>query len=411
MSRYEDPRRGRPPGGTDRQGYRQGRRRTNQSGRSRPSSRYYLRYPGRLAIFVALLVIMIVVIISCRNKNQNKQAEEESQTSIETMTAKKEVETGTVRPVSAVTLDSVGTQITTYMASMIYSNPTNYKRTSSKPNEETPDTEVVDLSHYRYVVAINANAGGANNGWVEGEAIEKTITLSVAKQMVDWLNTNSTGYYFMLVRSSDTTMTDSARLSKISNYAPDLLITLACNGSDLELGGVIATCYTAPTEYYDDEQEDPKPKSERDRYTEALAQKLMEECADGFNMWWRDLQYEDGPLLETEYPSVKVYMGFLTYYLDNEKVLKEDAQAQAALKMGRVILDFCDAHAPEKTRGQLAGEALMGGNSESSSSSEESSNQESSVIQPAYQPAYQNSGTSSQDTDDEDEWDEEWDED
>ena len=99
-------------------------------------------------------------------------------------------------------------------------------------------------------------------------------------------------------------------------------------------------------------------------------------------------------------------MGFLTYYLDNEKVLKEDAQAQAALKMGRVILDFCDAHAPEKTRGQLAGEALMGGNSESSSSSEESSNQESSVIQPAYQPAYQNSGTSSENTDDEDEWDE-----
>ena len=369
--------------------------------RKRSRSRYYLRYPGRLAFFACLLVMLIVVIVSCRHKASEEA--EESQTTIETMTAKKEVETGTIKPVSAIPLDSVGTQITTYMASMIYSNPTNYKRTSSKPNEETPDTETVDLSHYRYVVAINANAGGANNGWVEGEAIEKTITLSVARQMVDWLNTNSAGYYFMLVRSSDTTMTDSARLSKINNYEPDLLITLACNGSDLELGGVIATCYTAPTEYYDEEEEDPKPKSERDRYTEDLAQKLMEECADGFNMWWRDLQYEDGPLLETEYPSVKVYMGFLTYYLDNEKVLKEENQAPAAIKMGQVILDFCNAHAPEKTRGQLAGEALTHSHSESSGT-DESIQEESSIIQPAYQPAYQTS-TPTEDTDDEDEWD------
>ena len=374
--------------------------------RSRGRPRYYLRYPGRLAVFVSLLILLVVVIVSCHNK-KTREAEEESSSPIEVLTAKKEVETGTVRSVSAISLDSVGTQITTYMASMIYSNPTNYKRTSSKPNEETPDIETVDLSPYRYVVAINPNAGGANNGWVEGDAIEKSITLAVARAMVDWLNSNSTGYYFMLVRSADTTMTDSARLSKISNYQPDLLITLACNGSDMELGGVIATCYTAPTEYYDEEEEDPKPKSERDRLTEQLAQKLMEQCADGFNMWWRDLQYEEGPLLETEYPSVKVYMGFLTYYLDNEKVLKEENQAQAAINMGRVILDFCDAYAPSKTRGQLAGEALANSvSSENSSSTEKNEKNESSIITPAFQPATQDSTA-----DNEDEPEEEWDDD
>lgn len=392
--RYDDRRRPAP------------QRSRSSGGTRRRRSRYRLKYPGRLIVFLLLIVVVIVIAVSCGKKNRT--AEEESSTPIEIISGKKEVETGTIRSVQTVTLEGMSTQLTTYMASMIYANPTNYKRTSSKPNEEAPDQDV-DLSQYRYVVAINPTAGGANNGWMVDDAIEKNITLSVARYLVDYLNSNSTGYYFLLVRNADTTMTDNARLARINNYEADLVITLGCNGSDLELGGVIATSYQQPTEY--DEDGDPKPKSERDRITEELAQKLMEECADGLKMWYRETQIEeDNPLLTMEVPAVKVYMGFLTYEHDNYLVLDEVNQVAAAEKMGKVILDFCDAHAPSKTRGQIAGEALMNGgsNSESSGSTESSKPQESSYVAPAYSPATQDSTPDDEydeDTDyDEDEW-------
>ncbi len=374
-------------------------------GRRRTRSRYRLKYPGRLIVIVLLILVIVVVSISCGLKNR-PAAQEESSAPIETITGHKEVETGTIKSVASVTLDGVGTQITTYMASMIYSNPTNYKRTSAKPNEETPEQDV-DLSQYRYVVAINPAAGGANNGWSVGDAVEKTITLSVAKYLVDYLNNNSTGYYFFLVRTADTTMTDSARLSRINNYESDLVINLACNGSDIELGGVIATYFAQPTEY--DEDDEPKPKSHRDQITAELAEKLMEECADGLKMWYRETQIEEeNPLLEMEIPAVKVYMGFLTYEHDNILVLDEVNQMAAAEKMGKVILDFCDANAPEKTRGQRAGEALMNSGSESSGSE---SSESSAAYQNSVVPAYRDYQDSSEETDDKGWDDEDYDED
>ena len=327
-----------------------------QRNRRRRRSRYRLKYPGRLILFILLVVIVIAASVSCGLSK--KPSSDEAGGGVETITGSKEVETGTLRSVSTVTLDGVGQQLTTYMASMIYSNPTNYKRTSASPNEETPETETVDLTPYRYVVAVNANVGGANNGWVEGEAIEKNITLAVARQLVDYMNNNSTAYYFLLVRNADNTMTDSARLSRISNYDADLVITLACNGSDLELGGVISTYWEEPTQF--DDEGEPIEHSQRDQDSAKLAQDLMEAAADGFGMWYRETEVEDNPLLKLDVPAVKVYMGFLTYELDNDWVQSEEGQVKAAEAMGKVILQYCDEHAPEKTRGQLAGEALAG---------------------------------------------------
>ena len=374
----------------------------------RRRSRYRLKYPGRLIVAVLLVVILIVISVSCGLKNRS--AEEESSSPIETVTAHKQVETGTIKPVSAVTLQGMGPQLTTYMASMIYSNLTNYKRTSQNPNEETPNTDTVDLTPYRYVVAINPRAGGANNGWTADDVTEKNITLAIARQLVDWLNNNSTGYYFLLVRDADVTMTDSARLSRINNYEADLIVTLACNGSDMELGGVIASYNAAPVEYDDDG--DPKNQSDRDRWTSELAEKIMEECADGLTMWYRETHVEDDdPLLNTEVPSVKVYMGFLTYGPDVYKVSDEANQAAAAAKMGQVILNFCNAHAPEKTRGQIAGEALANSTKGDSEASESSAPSYDSTIIPISQDMADDEDTDEGEDADWDDWDEDdWEE-
>ena len=335
----------------------------NQASYSRSRGRYRLKYPGRLIGFVLLIVLIAGAIVAWRIGKNAAPAEESG--GVQTITGEKQVETGTVRPVPSITIDSVGQQISTYMASMIYANPTNYKRTSSEPNAETPETETVDLTPYRYVVAINANVGGANSGWVEGDAIEKNITLTVARAMVEYMNNNSKGYYFLLVRDADSTMTDSARLTRIAKYDADMVITLCCNGSDLELGGVVATYYEEPTQF--DAEGEAIPHSLRDQVSAQLAQALMESCADGFDMWFREIEVEEDPLLQLDVPAVKVYMGFLTYYLDNELAQDEAAQAAAAEAMGQTVIRFCDVYAPEKTRGQIAGEALTGGSDSDSS--------------------------------------------
>lgn len=353
----------RPSQGRSQSGSQSGSR---SRGRSQRRSRYRLKYPGRLFGFILLIVIVIGIVVALRYSQ--KPSSEDSGTSVQTITGEKEVETGTVRPVSSITIDSVGQQLSSYMASMIYANPTNYKRTSSEPNTETPETETVDLTPYRYVVAINANAGGSNSGWVEEDAIEKDITLNVARAMVEYMNNNSKGFYFLLVRDADSTMTDSARLTRISKYDADMVVTLCCNGSDQELGGVVATYYEEPTQF--DAEGEPIAHSLRDQISAQLAQAMMESCAQGFDMWFREIEVEESPLLQLDVPAIKVYMGFLTYYLDNELAQDEAAQTAAAEAMGQTLIKFCEVYAPEKTRGQLAGEALTGGADSGAESSE-----------------------------------------
>ena len=361
--------RNRSGGGSSRDGSRNGYNNGNSRNRgyeedfyeeNRNSGGRRLVHPERLIVAIMLVAVAAFFIVRGVLGSGSGSTEAQESSVVQEVSGKKTEETGTVRSVASSTMDSLSGQLSTYMASMIYSNPTNYKRTSSKPNSETP-TEDVDLTGYRYVVAINAACGGSENGWTVDGAVEKNINLTVAKAMVDYMNNNSKGYYFYLVRSSDTTMTESQRLSSINNYEADLVITICCNGSDQELGGSVATYY----------ERDDGSYSERDALSADLAQDLMEACAEGLGEWYRDTTTESDALVALDVPAVRVYMGFLTYSLDNRLLQDTTNQTVAAQKMGDVIISFCNYHAPEKTRGQLAGEALTAGTSSESSTTTE----------------------------------------
>ena len=66
-----------------------------------------------------------------------------------------------------------------------------------------------------YKVAIDAAAGGTNNGAVGNGLIEKDYTLLVSKYINDRLNT--LGIENFLVRESDETLSDSQRVNIIKN--------------------------------------------------------------------------------------------------------------------------------------------------------------------------------------------------
>jgi len=322
--------------------------------------KYKLVNPERFVLILLVLVIIILLCVQCgknKNKKENTAGEESGGIVVETIDSEESEETGTTRSVSTIALDSVGDQMAAYMTSMLMSNLENVKSSMAGYLEGTTDVAAnFDPTHYRYIVAIDAAHGGSDKGYTVDDLVEKKITLAVAQYMLTYLNNNNTGYYFLLTRSSDTTMTNEQRLKIANAYSADCLITLRVNASEDELGGTIGTYYTAAAAGDDEDSESTGSSSynERDALSERLAQALMEAAADGFGMWYRYVEVEDGPLLETEFISCTVYMGYMTYYLDYDLLSSESGQRAAGEAMGQALLEFLDEVAPEKSEAEMA---------------------------------------------------------
>lgn len=379
-----------------------GRRRSSYtpSSRRRKKSRgtisiggqhYTLVHPWRLVLMILLLVALIIAIVSCISSGSSTSGTSGGSSSSEASSASASTSSsssaagqtslsatagavitadGTVRSVQASSTDTFCSQLAAYMAAMVYSNPNNYTRTSSVPNGEAGSSEI-DLSPYRYVVAINAGSGGSDTGYVSGDTVEKQLTLSMAQEMVDYLNQKTSDYYFLLIRSADTTMTDAQRLRVVETYDADLVVSLYFNSSDIELGGTIGT-------YYSSDPAEDGTYSERDQQSMSLAQQLMDAASEGFGMWSREIEYDDtDPMLKTDCPSAAVYMGFFSYEHDLLLIQDTSLQKAAADNLAEVVLAFCDENAPEKTRGQIAQESaaqeILDSSSDSAGSGTETS--------------------------------------
>ena len=338
--------------------------------------KYKLVNPERFVLILLVLVIIILLCIQCgKKKNTSTDSEESSSPIIQTIDGENSEETGTKRSVSTIALDGVSGQMAAYMTSMLMSNLENVKSSMAGYLEGNTDVAAnFDPTHYRYIVAIDASHGGSDKGYAVDDLVEKKITLSVAQHMINYLNAHNDGYYFLLTRSSDTTMTNEQRLKIANAYSVDCLITLRVNASEEELGGTVGTYYSASPSGGSDDDEDGEGENsssgynERDALSERLAQELMEAAADGFGMWYRYVEVEEGPMLETEFISCTVYMGYMTYYLDHDLLASESAQAAAGEAMGQALLDFLAQVAPEKSEAELARDG------ESSSSGESSEN-------------------------------------
>ncbi len=334
--------------------------------------KYKLVNPERFVLILLVLIIIILLCVQCGKKNKKPKDTAEGESSgilVETIDSEGSEETGTTRSVSTIALDSVGDQMAVYMTSMLMSNLTNVKSSMAGYLEGTTDVAAnFDPTHYRYIVAIDASHGGSDKGYSVDGLVEKKITLNVAQHMLSYLNAHNDGYYFVLTRSSDTTMTNEQRLKIANAYSADCLITLRVNASEEELGGTIGTYYTAATTSDDESDEEENTSTtynQRDALSQRLAQALMEAAADGFGMWYRYTEVEDGPMLETEFISCTVYMGYMTYYLDYDLLSSESGQKAAGEAMAEALLQFLAEVAPEKSEAERARDGESSGSSDS----------------------------------------------
>ena len=340
---------------------------------------YKLAHPEKL--FKALLyviggIIVLVLIGKLFGHNKNQEASaEESETAessevnyagIQTFSTQSDdlAMKGTLRSVSSILPESMGDQLAAYMSSMLLSNLENVKTSMLNYMNSAEDPLLgYDPSNYRYIVGINPTRGGAEKGYTVDNAVEKDITFEVARVMIDYLNDHNDGYYFFLTRETDTTKTDAARMNLAEKYQADMLITLACNASEDELGGTIGTYYskeeTLWAEAYqalqegqtedDIEIEMTDEEKVRDILSKELAEVLMDACADGFGMWSRFPEVEDTVRTNNPYVSVVIYMGYLTYEFDRNLATDQLCQQQAGEAMAKALLEFLEDEAPVRT--------------------------------------------------------------
>lgn len=301
--------------------------------------KYRLAHPEKLVFmigfFASVLILAIVLLKSVRKEGETTSNELTKPVEVVQNNGTKE-ETGTIRSVNRTDLTGIPKQLASYMASMVYTNPENYKKEPTSLYGQTVLENSEDLSEYHFVIAIDAGHGGTDAGWQVGEAVEKEITLKVAEKLVEYINQHTEDYYAILLRSSDTVMTDQQRVNRAVENHAGLIVSLHCNGSEEELGGTSAVYWTGEGD-----------ENERAVYSEGLANQLMAAAAEGFGMWEREVRVEDNPLLRTTIPSVMVEMGYLTYEIDHEWVTDETLQAEAAKKMGSTILEFVKEIAPK----------------------------------------------------------------
>lgn len=303
-----------------------------------------MAHPERLILTVSLLLLMIVLLIlllrSCAGSS-NEPVVQETQQAVQTIDpAVVSQESGTIRSVNSTDLSSMPGQLAGYMAAMMATNPENYPQIPGQ-YQEAVQSDSINPADYQFIVAIDAGHGGSDAGWESG-AVEKEINLIMAEKVQKYINQTAPEYYAFLTRSSDATIGDQQRLNLVTQGYADLVISLHCNGSEEELGGVTAAYWTG-------EGDD----AERAQDSKDLAQKLMEAAADGFGMWYREIRIDETePILKTSIPSVMLEMGYLTYGLDQELVQDEELQDEAAKAIGDVIIEYMKDAAPEKAEKQ-----------------------------------------------------------
>lgn len=315
---------------------RSSNRASNRGQGKRRKSRYRLAHPEKLMFAVILFLVCVLLLVWIGKAIFGGSSSKDEGPSVQIVqNLSTNGETGTLRSVYTSDMSTLPSQMSAYMAGMFTQNPNNYSKDPNSFKEEEDELDV-DPYAYDYYIAIDAGHGGTDNGHEMDGVKEKEVTLAVAKEVVEYINSHAPQYYAFLTRTGDANMGDQRRLSRSMQSFANLIISLHCNGSEQELGGVTAAYWT--------ESGDDATRAARSEY---LAGELMEAAADGFGMWYRETRVEtEAPVIQTNIPAVQLELGYVTYYLDNELMADEDLQKAAAAKIGEVLIKYMDEMSP-----------------------------------------------------------------
>lgn len=169
----------------------------------------------------------------------------------------------------------------------------------------------------KYIV-IDAGHGGNDNGAVYGHVTEKEISLSIAKE-IQKFNESQDQYEVVLTRDTDISPILSARTAQINKLNPEMVISLHVNSSaqkDTPNNGC---------EVYVQNAEVSKELAGK-IYKKFNAHKIEE---SNFHI-----------LRETKAPAVLVELGFINNTKDREFLTSEKGQKEIAQKFIEVINEY-----------------------------------------------------------------------
>lgn len=164
-------------------------------------------------------------------------------------------------------------------------------------------------------VVLDAGHGGEDPGAVQGDAVEKEITLEIANMTKDSLE--ESGYKVAMTREEDNRVELGNRAKFANKRNAKVFVSIHCNASENHKGNGIETYYT-------------EQKGLKDKLLAEMIQSAVMEQTDAFDRGIKAADYM--VIVRTTMPAVLIEVGFLTDEV--EKDMLQDKEYQQKLAKG-----------------------------------------------------------------------------
>jgi N-acetylmuramoyl-L-alanine amidase len=166
-------------------------------------------------------------------------------------------------------------------------------------------------------IVLDAGHGGEDPGAIQGDAMEKEITLDIVKMTKDLLE--ESGYKVGMTREEDCRVELGDRASFANKRNAQVFVSIHCNASENHKGNGIETYHT-------------EQKGLEDKMLAEMIQKAVIEQTDAFDRGIKAADYT--VIVRTTMPAVLIEVGFLTDEV--EKNMLQDKEYQQKLAKGIV---------------------------------------------------------------------------
>ena len=164
-------------------------------------------------------------------------------------------------------------------------------------------------------VVLDAGHGGTDPGAIQGDAVEKEITLEITKRTKELLE--DSGYKVGMTREEDNRVELGDRAAFANKRNAEVFVSIHCNASENHKGNGIETFYA-------------EQKGSEDQLLAEMIQSAVMEQTDAFDRGIKAADYM--VIVRTTMPAVLIEVGFLTDEV--EKDMLQDKEYQQKLAKG-----------------------------------------------------------------------------
>ena len=162
-------------------------------------------------------------------------------------------------------------------------------------------------------VVLDAGHGGADPGAIQGDAVEKEITLDIAKMTKELLE--ESGYKVAMTREEDNRVALGDRAAFANKRNAKVFVSIHCNASENHKGSGIETFYT-------------EQKGLEDRVLAEMIQSAVVKQTDALDRGIKAANYT--VIVRSKMPAALIEVGFLTDEVEMEMLLDKEYQEKLA---------------------------------------------------------------------------------